>query len=76
MEYKNRYQKAAYALEWADRNKKMQKEAAVEFGIHRPQLITNVAALRRKRSDLYKKVFDGTVSYNHAYKIYKLEAGI
>jgi len=73
MTYKNRYQKAAYALEWATNNNETHKEAALRFGVHRKQLISNVSSLKHKRPDLYQRVYEGTMSYDFAYRTYRSE---
>jgi hypothetical protein len=73
MNYKNRYQKACYALEWLRANHKTHREAAERFDIRNKNLIANVASLKKVRPDLYELVKEGNLAYNNAYARYRRE---
>ena len=69
----NRYQRAIPALEYRDKTGCSYKVAAKKFDIHRPQLVSNLKFMRDARPDLYDNIKSGTMSFNKAEKIYKLE---
>jgi len=73
MTYKNRYQKAAYALEFALDKDVSIAEAASTYGIERTQLLYNVRHLRKVRNDLYQLVRNAELSYKIAYERFKAE---